>query len=33
MPRRLTHNEVEERIRLKHGDKFTLLENFNSNVS
>lgn len=33
MPRRLTHNEVEERIRLKHGDKFTLLEKYKNKIT
>lgn len=28
MPRKLTHKQVEERIKIKHGDKFTLLENY-----
>lgn len=33
MPRRLTHNEVEERIKNKHGDKFTLLGKYKNKVT
>lgn len=33
MPRRLTHYEVEERIKLKHGNKFTLIGKYKNKTT